>query len=59
MLEFRKGLKKININKKECISLEYLKDAFDEIQGIKVANKAVKYLENYTGHDKEESYSKN
>ena len=50
---------KININKTECILLGPLKDAYDEILGIKVTNKAVKCLGIYIGHDKEECYNKN
>ena len=36
------------------ILLRPLKDAYDEILGIKVTNKAVKCLGIYIGHDKEE-----
>ena len=50
---------KININKTECILLGPLKEAYDEILGIKVTNKAVKCLGIYIGHDKEECYNKN
>ena len=50
---------KINVNKTEWILLGPLKDAYDEILGIKVTNKAVKCLGIYIGHDKEECYNKN
>ena len=50
---------KVNINKTECISLGPLKDAYDEILGNKLINKAVKCLGIYIGHNKEECYDKN
>ena len=50
---------KINTNKTECILLGPLKEAYDEILGIKVTNKAVKCLGIYIGQDKEECYNKN
>ena len=51
--EFRKHAgSKININETECILLGPLKDANDEILGIKVTNKAVKCIGIYIGHDK-------
>ena len=49
---------KININKTECILLGPLKSLFDELNGIRVTNGAVKCLGIYIGPDKE-CYNKN
>lgn len=50
---------KINLSKTECILLGNLKDQFDNLKGIKVANQAVKCLGIFVGHDKIECYNKN
>ena len=50
---------KINISKTECILLGTLKNAFNDINGIKVNTSSIKCLGIYMGHDKVECYNKN
>ena len=50
---------KININKTECILLGLFESLFDELNGIRVTNRAVKCHGIHIGHDKLECYNKN
>lgn len=49
----------IKINKIEFILLGTLKNLYNELFGIKIANKAVRCLGIFIGHDKEECSNNN